>query len=110
MLFHGVSQSVVAESPRAKTRRGRSRRRSRGSSAALLYGWPVFGRILIAAVVVLFLVLWVRAVIDVFRRGDLSGPQKAAWAIIMLVVPFIGLLVYTLMRPSDAQIAQRSPR
>jgi hypothetical protein len=70
----------------------------------------VFGRILIAAVVVFFLVLWVRAVIDVFRRGDLSTSAKAAWAIIMLIFPFVGLLVYTLIRPSDAQIAQRATR
>jgi hypothetical protein len=63
-------------------------------------------RFLIGAVVVLFLVLWIRAVLDVVRRGDLSGSAKAAWAIIMLVVPFIGLLVYTLMRPSDEQIAR----
>jgi Phospholipase_D-nuclease N-terminal len=70
----------------------------------------VFGRILIGAVVVFFLVLWVRAVIDVVRRGDLSTSAKAAWAIIMLVVPFLGLLFYTLIRPSDAQIAQRSAR
>jgi hypothetical protein len=32
------------------------------------------------------------------------------WAIIMLVVPFIGLLMYTLLRPSEAEIARRSPR
>lgn len=67
-------------------------------------------RILIVAVVVLFLVLWVRAVLDVFRRGDLSGGAKAAWAIGMLVLPFVGLLLYTLVRPSDAQIARHTPR
>jgi Phospholipase_D-nuclease N-terminal len=65
-------------------------------------------RILIAAVVVLFLVLWVRAVIDVVRRRDLTGGAKAAWAIIMLLVPFIGLLLYTLIRPSDGEIARRA--
>jgi hypothetical protein len=65
-------------------------------------------RILLGAVIVLFLFLWVRAVVDVFRRGDLSVGGKAAWAIGMLVFPFIGLLVYTMLRPSDAQIAQRS--
>ena len=65
-------------------------------------------RILIIAAVILFLILWVRAVIDVFRRGDLSVAAKAAWAIIMLIVPLIGLLVYYMLRPSDAQIAQRS--
>ena len=37
----------------------------------------VIVRILIIAVVILFLVLWVRAVVDVFRRGDLSGGAKA---------------------------------
>jgi hypothetical protein len=67
-------------------------------------------RILVIAAVALFLVLWVRAVIDVFRRGDLSGAAKAAWAIIMLILPFIGLLVYTLLRPSDAQIARGASR
>lgn len=64
-------------------------------------------RIIIAAVIVLFLVLWARAVIDVFRRPDLSGGGKAAWAIGMLVVPFLGLLVYTMLRPADSQIARR---
>ena len=63
-------------------------------------------RILIIAAVILFLIMWVRAVMDVFRRGDLSGAAKAAWAIIMLLVPFIGLLLYYMLRPSDAQIAR----
>ena len=65
-------------------------------------------RILIIAALILFLIMWVRAVIDVFRRGDLSVAAKAAWAIIMLIFPFIGLLLYYMIRPSDAQIAQRS--
>ena len=64
-------------------------------------------RILIIAAVVLFLVFWVRAVIDAFRRPDLSIGGKLAWAIGMLVIPFIGLLVYTMVRPSDSQIAKR---
>ena len=67
-------------------------------------------RLLIAAVVILFLALWVRAVLDVFRRSDLSVAAKSGWAIIMLVVPFVGLLFYELIRPSDTQIAQRSLR
>jgi hypothetical protein len=64
-------------------------------------------RIVIVAVVVLFLVMWVRAVVDVFRRHDLSAGGKAAWAVAMLVFPFIGLLVYTMLRPADAQVARR---
>jgi hypothetical protein len=65
-------------------------------------------RILIGAVIVLFVILWVRAVLDLFfRRPDVSGVGKVAWAIGMLVVPFLGLLVYTLLRPADSQIAGR---
>jgi Phospholipase_D-nuclease N-terminal len=64
-------------------------------------------RIVLGAVIVLFLFLWVRAVLDVFRRPDLSAGGKAAWAVGMLVVPFVGLLIYTMLRPADSQIAQR---
>jgi len=63
----------------------------------------MFWWILITIVFVLFLVLWVRAVIDVWaRRPDLSGAAKAAWTLIMLILPFIGLLLYTMLRPSNA--------
>lgn len=58
-------------------------------------------RILIIAAIILFLIMWVRAVIDAFRRPDLSGAAKAAWAIIMLLVPLIGLLLYYMLRPGD---------
>ena len=67
----------------------------------------MFMRIVLGAVIVLFLFLWVRAVIDVFRRPDLSGGGKAAWTIGMLVIPFIGLLIYTMLRPADSQLARR---
>jgi Phospholipase_D-nuclease N-terminal len=66
-------------------------------------------RILVIAAVVLFLVLWVRAVIDVWgKRGDLGVGAKSAWTIVMLILPFIGLLLYTMLRPADSQIAQRT--
>jgi Phospholipase_D-nuclease N-terminal len=64
-------------------------------------------RILIIAAVILFLIMWIRAVVDVFRRRDLSVAAKAAWTIVMLLIPFIGLLLYYMLRPSDAQIAER---
>jgi len=67
----------------------------------------MFMRIVLGAVIVLFLFLWVRAVLDVLRRPDLSAGGKFAWAIGMLVFPFIGLLIYTMLRPADSQLAQR---
>jgi Phospholipase_D-nuclease N-terminal len=62
-------------------------------------------RLLIIAAVALFLVAWFRAVLGLYRRDDLSSSAKAAWAIIMLVLPFVGLAAYTLMaaRPPDGR-------
>jgi hypothetical protein len=71
----------------------------------------VIVRILIIAAVLLFLIFWVRALLDLFtRRPDLGGGAKVVWAIAMLVFPFIGLLVYTMLRPSDATISQNARR
>jgi hypothetical protein len=55
-------------------------------------------RILIIVAVVIFLALWIAAVVDVFKRDDLSGLAKLAWVVGMLVFPFVGLLIYTLAR------------
>jgi cbb3-type cytochrome oxidase subunit 3 len=37
---------------------------------------------------------------DIFRR-DISGWSKAFWSIFILVLPFIGILVYVLSRGQD---------
>src|SRR5436189_1682877 len=40
--------------------------------------------------------IWMMIVIltDVFRRHDIGGFAKAAWVIFMIVLPFLGVLVY----------------
>jgi hypothetical protein len=40
--------------------------------------------------------IWVviTVLIDVFRRTDLSGWGKAGWTVFVIVLPFIGMLVY----------------
>jgi hypothetical protein len=71
----------------------------------------VIVRILIIAAVLLFLIFWVRALIDLFtHRRDLGVGAKVAWAIGMLVFPFLGLLVYTMLRPTDHTIAENARR
>jgi hypothetical protein len=37
-------------------------------------------------------------VVDVFRSKDLSGVGKGAWLVFLLVLPFIGALVYVIAR------------
>ena len=50
---------------------------------------------------------YLRALIHLFRnRADLTSSAKAVWAIFLLILPFIGLLGYTMIRPADSQIAR----
>jgi hypothetical protein len=42
--------------------------------------------------------IWMMVVIltDVFRRRDISGWLKAAWTVFLIVLPFLGALVYVI--------------
>ena len=40
----------------------------------------------------LFLVLWI--IMDVLRNRDLGGWAKAAWILLLVLLPLIGILVY----------------
>ena len=57
-------------------------------------------RILILAAVAIFLVFLVRAFIDVVRRRDLTASSKAAWVLALVLLPFLGLAIYTMLRPA----------
>ena len=47
---------------------------------------------------VMWLFLLFRVVVDVFRDDTLSGVAKAVWLIFILVLPYLGVLVYLIMR------------
>ena len=55
-------------------------------------------------------VIWIWAVIailsDVFRRHDLSGAGKAGWTILVIIVPFVGMLIYLIGHGKE--MAQRN--
>jgi hypothetical protein len=48
-----------------------------------------------------FMVIWMFISIfgDVFRREDLSGWAKAGWIFLIVVLPFLGILIYMIARP-----------
>ena len=54
----------------------------------------VFWDILIIFAWVLF--IWIAIVVftDIFRRRDISGWGKAAWIVLIVLLPWIGVLVY----------------
>jgi Phospholipase_D-nuclease N-terminal/Short C-terminal domain len=43
---------------------------------------------------VIFIWIAITVLIDVFRRHDISGWAKAAWVIFVVILPWIGVLVY----------------
>jgi hypothetical protein len=48
-----------------------------------------------------FMAIWIFIALfsDIFRRRDLSGWAKAGWILLLFVVPFIGALIYMIVRP-----------
>ena len=42
----------------------------------------------------IFIWIAITVLIDVFRRRDISGWAKAAWVIFVVILPWIGVLVY----------------
>lgn len=47
---------------------------------------------------VMWVFLLVRIFFDLFRSGDLSGWAKAAWVLVLLVMPLAGVLAYLVVR------------
>jgi len=44
--------------------------------------------------------LWAFALVDVFRRQELSGWSKAAWVACIIFVPFLGTFAYLIVHPA----------
>src|SRR6188472_3477914 len=57
-----------------------------------------FMDVLWSMIIFFFWVIWIWIVItvlmDVFRRHDIGGWGKAAWVVFVIVLPFLGVLVY----------------
>jgi len=54
----------------------------------------VFWSMLIFFLWLAWLLVLFRIFGDIFRRHDLSGFAKAAWCVFVIVLPFLGVLVY----------------
>ncbi|WP_107048468.1 SHOCT domain-containing protein [Streptomyces sp. NRRL S-87] len=70
-------------------------------SQVLAYDYPLLG----AFWTVLWIFLWVlwfmllfRIIVDIFRDDSMSGWGKAGWLILVLIIPFLGVLIYVIAR------------
>mgnify|MGYP001821212720 CR=1 FL=1 len=72
----------------------------------LTYDYPtlgVFWTFMFLALWVLWLVLLIRIVMDLFRNDDMSGWGKAAWLLLLIVLPYLGVLIYLVVHGDDLQ-------
>lgn len=63
-----------------------------------------FGNLLLLVVEIFFLVAWIWILIaiisDLFRDHQLSGVAKAVWVFFLVFLPFLGCLLYLIVRGS----------
>lgn len=72
----------------------------------LAYDYPLLG----AFWTVLWVFLWIawivllfKVILDVFRSHDIGGWAKALWAIFVVLIPWLGVLVYLIVRGGSMQ-------
>jgi Phospholipase_D-nuclease N-terminal len=47
----------------------------------------------------IFIWMFISVFSDIFRRDDLSGWGKAGWIFLIVILPFLGILLYMIVRP-----------
>ncbi len=61
-----------------------------------------FGDALLTALELALLFIWIwiaiGVIFDIFRSADLSGWGKAAWCLLIVIFPLIGVLIYLIAR------------
>jgi hypothetical protein len=79
----------------------------------MLAEWT-FGELLWGMLVLFFWVMaiWIFITIfaDIFRRNDLSGGAKAGWILLLFLVPFLGALIYVIVRPKMTEQEREAQR
>lgn len=67
-----------------------------------LFASFTFGDALLTALELALLFIWIwiaiGVVVDIFRSHDLSGWAKAAWLLLIVFLPMIGVLIYLIAR------------
>lgn len=124
-LVHGVCHNPTSDNggnwPHHPTPTVGARLSEPDSSVAqeklmLAYEYPILGAfwtILMIFIWVAWIFLVFRIFIDIFRSKDLGGWGKALWSIFVILIPFLGVLLYLIVRGGsmaerDVEDAQKS--
>jgi Short C-terminal domain/Phospholipase_D-nuclease N-terminal len=61
------------------------------------FGDFLWSLVIIFFMIVFFVILF-QVLIDLFRSHDIGGWAKAGWVLFIIILPFLGLLVYLIVR------------
>jgi hypothetical protein len=64
--------------------------------------WDIIWYMIILFFWMIFFWMFISVFADIFRRRDHSGWAKALWVLAIVVLPFLGILIYMIARPADA--------
>jgi len=73
------------------------------SNPVLEFFWWMLMFYLFFMVIYMFIAIFA----DIFRRENLSGWGKAGWIFLIFVLPFLGILIYVIVRPKNTEQDQR---
>jgi uncharacterized membrane protein YcjF (UPF0283 family) len=65
-------------------------------SILYFFGWVLW----------LMLMFWI--ITDIFRSDDLSGLAKAAWLVVVIILPLVGILIYMIARGGSMRERQEA--
>ncbi len=68
------------------------------------YDYPLLGffwTILIVFLWIAWIIILIRIFSDIFRNHEMSGWVKALWSIFVIIVPFLGTLIYLIVHGGD---------
>ena len=69
--------------------------------------WDVVLWMLWFFLLVIFFWLLITIFADIFRRDDISGWGKAGWTLLIIFLPFLGILIYLIARPKMTEQDKR---
>jgi ABC-type multidrug transport system fused ATPase/permease subunit len=67
----------------------------------LAYTYPLldaFWTMLEFFLLIIWIIILFRVILDIFRSHDLGGGGKALWLIFVIILPFLGVLIYLIAR------------
>lgn len=68
------------------------------------YDYPLLGffwTVFMVFIWVVWIILLIRIFSDIFRQHEMGGGAKALWTIFVIILPFLGVLVYLIVHGKD---------